>query len=229
MRSLFSFRRRRPTARTAELLVEEFGEELLVYDRLTNRVHCLSPPARMVWRACDGTISVEQLGPALGLDAEVVARALGELEACELLERGVTRREATAWLAKIGAAAAAGPLIYSIAAPPPALAATAAVCSRVTTAGANPGCGDITGAPGTLFLNACAAAGCVVCGFSGCSGCTGLQGSSGYCMSAACSTSTCTKTRMRAQCCGVSGGAGCTCSNQAGVANCQPTTGCLNA
>jgi hypothetical protein len=75
MRSLFAFRRRRPAARTAELLVEEFEEELLVYDRLTNRVHCLSTPARMVWRACDRSTSVEQLGPALGLDAESVARA----------------------------------------------------------------------------------------------------------------------------------------------------------
>lgn len=225
MSPLFAFRSPKPSARTAEILAEEFGDELLVYDQRSNRVHCLSAAACRVWRACDGSTTAEQLGPALGLDTELVARALEELEACELLEGGVTRREATARLARIGAAAAAGPLIYSIAAPPPALAVTQNTCNRVTGPGASPGCGDITGS--TSIVAACNAAGCVVCGFSSCSGCTGLATSAGYCMSAACSTSTCNRTAMRAKCCGTTGGAGCTCTNQGGnncgTANCANT------
>lgn len=122
-------RARRPTARTGELLVEQLGDEWLVYDQRNNQVHCLSSAAGRVWRACDGTTSAEQLGRALNLESGLVERALGELDACGLLDGdtpdGVTRREATAGLAKLGAAAAAAPLIYSISAPPPALAATA--------------------------------------------------------------------------------------------------------
>lgn len=117
-----------PTARTAELIVEEMGDELLVYDQRNDQVHCLSSTAGKVWRACDGTNSSEQLGGALQMEAELVNRALAELEACGLLEgeaaAGMTRREATTRFAKIGAAAAAGPLIASVVAPTPALALT---------------------------------------------------------------------------------------------------------
>src|SRR5215213_9223849 len=90
---------RHPSARTADLLVEEFGDELLIYDQRSDQAHCLTPAASRVWRACDGSTSVQQLGSALDLDAATLARALEELEACELLDygpaTGVTRREAT--------------------------------------------------------------------------------------------------------------------------------------
>lgn len=79
-------RARRPTARTADLLVEQLGDESLVYDQRTNRVHCLSSAAARVWRACDGTASAQQLGRALNLESVLVERALGELDACELLD-----------------------------------------------------------------------------------------------------------------------------------------------
>lgn len=118
-----------PTARTAEVVVEELGDELVVYDQRSDQVHCLGAVARRVWRGCDGKTSADQLSKTLKLDSEVVDRALGELDACDLFDGeatdGVTRREAAASFAKIGAAAAAAPLIYSIAAPPPAMALTA--------------------------------------------------------------------------------------------------------
>ena len=77
----------------------------MVYDQRNGQVHCLNPAVSRVWRACDGTTSAEQLGPALNLDSELVGRAIGELEACGLLDdgpAGVTRREATAKFAKMG-------------------------------------------------------------------------------------------------------------------------------
>lgn len=153
----FGWRTSKPTARTAELLVEELGDELLVYDQRDDQVHCLSSAAGRVWRACDGLTSVEQLGGVLGLESGVVDQALGELEGCGLLEGeagdGVTRREATGRLAKLGAAAAAAPLVYSIAAPTPALAASQRFCQTVvncvgTANKGQVGCGATCGANG---------------------------------------------------------------------------------
>ena len=43
-----------PCARSEDLIVEELGEELLVYDMKADRGHCLSPVAARVWRRCDG-------------------------------------------------------------------------------------------------------------------------------------------------------------------------------
>lgn len=205
MSPLWGFRGRKPVARATEVLVEEFGEELIVYDQRTDRVHCLTASARKVWGACDGSTTVEQLGPALGLDAEVVARALAELEASGLLEAGttagVTRREATARLASIGAAAASAPLIYSIAAPTPALAASEAVCEMA-------GCGKTAGSPPLVCPT-----GCLVCGFSGCkNGTKTCTGSTGYCV-AACTTSHCNQTKVNGSLCGCSS---CTCATVSG-------------
>jgi hypothetical protein len=171
-------RTRKPKARTAELLVEELGEEVLVYDQRDDRVHCLGSAAHRVWSACDGETPVEQLGRRLNLDSELVARALGELEACGLLDDeatgGLTRREATGRLAKVGAAAAAAPLIYSIAAPAPAAAATLLTClntgscnASLTTAkcGATPGCVlcAVTGGTSNPSCNSCVPSDCSAC------------------------------------------------------------------
>lgn len=130
---------RTPLARSDQLVVEPAGEELLVYDQRSDRAHCLSSTAALVWRTCDGRSTAEQISGALALDVETVSRAIAELEACELLETpvttGVTRREATASLAKMGAAAATAPLVYSITAPTPALAITEASCEAQTPGG----------------------------------------------------------------------------------------------
>lgn len=123
---------RTPLARTDELVLEDVGDEVLIYDQVADCAHCLSRDAARVWRCCDGKTSVEALGLALDLDRETVARALEELADRELLQpwrpAGVTRREVTLRLAKVGAAAASVPLIYSIVAPTPALATSQAAC-----------------------------------------------------------------------------------------------------
>lgn len=124
---------RAPLARTDELVVEHAGDEVLIYDERTAAAHCLSTTAASVWRASDGRTTVEELSTKLQLDRETVVAALAQLEECELLDvpqlDGITRRDATMRLAKVGAAAAVvGPLISSIAAPTPALAASQAAC-----------------------------------------------------------------------------------------------------
>ena len=112
-----------PRARTDGLIVEDLGDEVLIYDERTAYAHCLSSTAGDVWRACDGASTIDQVSERLGVDSEKVVRAIEELETSGLLESGqptgsgLTRREATGRIARVGAAAAAVPLIYSIAAP----------------------------------------------------------------------------------------------------------------
>lgn len=121
---------RRPLARADELVIEELGDELLVYDLKIDRAHSLSEDAARVWQRCDGKVEVESLPGELRMDPDTVTRALDELEACALLDagvadnNGVTRRELSVRAAKIGAAATAAPLIWSIASPTPAAAFT---------------------------------------------------------------------------------------------------------
>lgn len=123
-----------PLARSEQLIIEELEDEVLVYDQSTDLAHCLSPTAARVWRACDGYTMTDALANKLGLDDATVARTLEELESCSLFEAGTgpsagsTRRELTIRMAKVGGVVAATPLIYSIAAPTPALAASEKFC-----------------------------------------------------------------------------------------------------
>jgi hypothetical protein len=147
----------KPVARTDELVVEEVGEELLVYDQTNECAHSLGVAAARVWRACDGERSAKALSVELDMDSDTIARALEELEECNLLDNGqpltgMTRREAALKGAKVGAAAASAPLIYSILAPVPALAATQQYCLSI---GCVTGCGD------------CHQGGCACCGPGG--------------------------------------------------------------
>lgn len=150
-----------PLARTDELIVEELDDEVLVYDQRTDRAHCLSGPVAKVWRACNGTTGRHELEAMLELDPETVARAIDELESCDLLDPGpavgVTRRQATAKFAKVGAAAASAPLIYSIMAPTPALAASQAFCLSI-------GCVNSTNGTSQGGCGACHNCGCACCG-----------------------------------------------------------------
>ena len=146
----------KPLARSDELIVEEVGDDLLIYDEKTEKAHSLSASAARVWRHCDGTMDAEALGTELDLDPDTTTRALMELEDSGLLDSGpvdgVTRREASKKFAKLGAVAASAPLVYSVVAPAPALAATQNFCLNL---GCQTGCG------------ACHQAGCSCCGPGG--------------------------------------------------------------
>jgi hypothetical protein len=136
--------------------VEEIDDDLLVYDSRADKAHSLSAPAARVWRRCDGRMDIDGLSAELDLDRETVTRAVAELESSGLLDTppvvGVTRREASLKVAKLSAAAASVPLVYSIAAPTPALAQTQNFCESL---GCQSGCG------------ACHQAGCSCCGPGG--------------------------------------------------------------
>jgi hypothetical protein len=147
----------KPLARDTELVIEELGDELLVYDQTNELAHSLGAAAARVWRACDGERSAKALSAELDMDADTVARALEELNECNLLDHGqqltgMTRREATLKTAKVGGVAATAPLIFSILAPVPAMAATQQYCLAL---GCTQGCG------------LCHQAGCACCGPGG--------------------------------------------------------------
>ncbi len=133
-----------PLARAEELVVEEIGDERLVYDLRVNRAHSLSGTATQVWQRCDGKTTIATIAAQLELDADTVARALDELESCDLLDTGgglgTTRRELGVRIAKVGGAVAAAPLILSLTAPP-ALALLTPTVEFCTNGGASHGCG----------------------------------------------------------------------------------------
>ena len=124
-------------ARSEDIVVEELEDEILVYDSKNKRAHCLGTTAARVWRACDGKTDVGALSKSLDLSVDTVNQALAGLEeASELTHTqglevvqagsgngdGMTRRQMTLRSAKVGGAAIAAPLIYSIAVPSPAAA-----------------------------------------------------------------------------------------------------------
>lgn len=109
-----------PRARSAELVVEEVGDELLVYDVERGVAHCLRSQAATVWRHCDGSRSLEELSTLLDLEPDVVEQALAELAACHLIDTpdptaGYSRREAARKIVTSTMAVAVGaPLILSV-------------------------------------------------------------------------------------------------------------------
>lgn len=147
---------RGPQARSEDLIIEEVGDEVLIYDSRTDKGHCLSPEAARVWRRCDGRTPIDGLTAQLGLSVERVEDALDELERCELLaeeptQMGHTRREMSVKVVKAGAAVAATPLIISALAPTPAQAATPKFCAQFSSGN----CGGSTGCSSTVGCCCC--------------------------------------------------------------------------
>jgi len=133
-----------PLARSEDLVVEEIGDERLVYDLKVHRAHSLSKTAADVWQRSDGKTSIAAIAADLDTDAATVNRALDELESCDLLDTGsglgTTRRELGVRIAKVGGAVAAAPLILSLTAPP-AMALLTPTPEFCTDSGASHGCG----------------------------------------------------------------------------------------
>lgn len=137
---------RLPLARTKGLLVESVGEETVVYDTESKEAHCLSPLAATVFACCDGEASVGEVAQLAGgrlgepVDAAGVIAAVAQLQEHALLDRsavrtagGMSRRDLARKTARVGAAAAATPLIVSVMAPAAyAAASCAAACASCT-------------------------------------------------------------------------------------------------
>jgi hypothetical protein len=126
-----------PCRREEGLVIRDLAEETLVYDRKRNKAHCLNGAAALVWRHCDGHTSVAKIATLveqelkIPSDERLVWLALDRLGRAGLLQRlepatpvaRYTRREVAR---KLGIAALAVPLVMTVIAPTPAMAASCA-------------------------------------------------------------------------------------------------------
>jgi len=109
--------------RSTGILTEQVGDELVVYDSVSRRAHCLSADAAAVWGLCDGRRSPADIAGELGAAAARVEAALAELGDAGLLESipvagsGMSRRAAARRFAAVGVGALTAPLLYSVAIP----------------------------------------------------------------------------------------------------------------
>jgi hypothetical protein len=109
-----------------QLVVEELGTELMIYDQKRNQAFCLNQKAAFVWQHCDGQTTVAAIAAkmeqSLGepVDEKVVEFALQSLAQDGLLEpanslfvaTGMTRRDL---IQKVGVrAAVALPLVTAL-------------------------------------------------------------------------------------------------------------------
>jgi hypothetical protein len=125
-----------PKSRQAGLLIDHVGDETIVYDEERQQAHSLNRAASIIWEGSDGRRSIGELaalvGEALRVEPSdsVVEYALDELARVHLLENGpdggeqVSRRDVLRRLSFAGAAAVALPVVLSLAAPTPAMAAS---------------------------------------------------------------------------------------------------------
>ena len=129
-----------PTARKSGLVIQEVPDEVLVFDLESNKAHCLNNTAAMVWKSCDGKMSVPEIAKFIGketgktVDDDMVWLAIDQLQENQLLEsspaspfKGESRREV---IKKIGLASMiAIPVVASLVAPQSALANLSCSCT----------------------------------------------------------------------------------------------------
>jgi hypothetical protein len=91
----------KPRARTDALVIQEAGDELLIFDLTTNKAYCLNEASARIWRACDGTNDFHEMSRRFGGD-DLVWLALNDLKKQKLVEHelptpekfeGMTRRQ----------------------------------------------------------------------------------------------------------------------------------------
>jgi len=138
-----------PKARKSQLITKEVAGEMLVYDRDSDKAHCLNPTAAFIWTHCDGRTSVTKMTQLLEDEMrtpchdEVVWLALEQLRKSNLLEESYVRPpqiehlSRRALVKRLGVAAAVTvPFISSITAPTAAQAATCLPAGANCTANA---------------------------------------------------------------------------------------------
>jgi Coenzyme PQQ synthesis protein D (PqqD) len=147
-----------PLARQDGLVVQELPGETLVYDTESNRAHCLNSSAAFVWRACDGSNTVNDIAGKFEssghgkVTPDFVWLAVDQLNESGLLAdkvasefAGRSRRQV---IKHIGlATVVAIPVVASLVAPRSAMASASCAC-------VNPGeCLTQTTCPSTVNCN----------------------------------------------------------------------------
>ena len=122
-----------PFSKRENILVQEFKNEVLIFDLTTNRAYCLNETLAKIWQHCDGVTTFEQLEKKFNFTGELITLALAELRKENLLKEKIrsadltelSRRELTR---RVGySTACALPLILAVTAPEAAHAASGGV------------------------------------------------------------------------------------------------------
>lgn len=137
----------KPISRKINIVVQEFENELLIYDLRLNKAFCLNQTSALVYQLCDGTKTIAEVGSLMSkslktsVSEDFVRLALHELNRENLLENagqlksyfaGFSRREA---VKKVGLASMiALPVISSLIAPTALMAQSG--CANVVCEGA---------------------------------------------------------------------------------------------
>ncbi len=162
----------KPISRKSHIVVQYFGNEILIYDLTENKAFCLNETSALVWQLCDGNKSVSDIARNLSgrfnspITEDFVWLALEQLKKDNLLENasevstdfgGLSRREV---IRKVGfATMVAFPIVSSLVAP--------------MAIHAQSGCAASTGRPN----------GCTCSGASNCaSNCCGRNSGSNQCV-----------------------------------------------
>ena len=154
---------RLPKARTTELIEQEADNELLIYDLQINKAYTLNETSKIVFKACDGENSFDGLKEEHKYTDDLIFLALDELKKNNLLQTdytspfaGMSRREV---IRKVGIASMiALPVIATLSAPTPAMAAS--VCVAPNAGGAPGGSPTVTSPTGDVFALKASCASC---------------------------------------------------------------------
>jgi hypothetical protein len=113
-----------PLARNTDIVIQTLGKEVLIYDLNTHKAYCLNETSSIVYQACDGETSLDELILRSNFTSEIIFLALDELRRENLVEtshednspfKGMSRREA---IRKVGfASMIVLPVISSLVAP----------------------------------------------------------------------------------------------------------------
>ena len=114
--------------RTAGLLTQRVGDELLVYSSSSENAHALNATAADVFEAIDDATPIEQLAPQL--ERPIVELAVAELADAGLIELDDRTMARRTLLRAAGATAVELPTIATITAPPAAAQASVCTCSN---------------------------------------------------------------------------------------------------
>jgi hypothetical protein len=121
-----------PGSLTEGLVIQQLGEEVLVYNTATSAAHCLNREAAVVWQLCDGRRNVSDIALQFDKDghgtvtSDYVWLALDQLNECGLIDALPVRSTVTSRrnaMKKVGLGLAIGlPLISSLVTPKSAFA-----------------------------------------------------------------------------------------------------------
>jgi hypothetical protein len=120
-----------PKNRNENIIMQDAGNEVLIYDTTTDKAYCLNETSAKVFNACDGATSFDELKSKYQFTDDLIYLTLDELQAKNLLDSsanyetpfaGMSRREV---IRKVGLATMiALPVVAGIIAPQAANAAS---------------------------------------------------------------------------------------------------------